>query len=98
MADKERQAGNVRQLPPSGLAVTNEGVADELRRLAARIESGELGEVVNTVTVVNGNPQFGCVSAGMPITRVGVVGLLTIAIHRACWNEGAYLEELGEGW
>jgi len=86
---------NVHALPPSGLATNNSEVAAELRRLAKRIEDGEFGVVVNTATVIDGAPLMGCVTAGLPINRATLVGLLTMAIHRACWKDGAYIRQVG---
>jgi hypothetical protein len=91
----ETSQSNVRTLPPSGLATNNSEIAAELCRLAQRIENGEFGTVVNTITVIDGAPLIGCVSAGRPIHRAGLVGLLTMAIHRACWKDGAYIQQAG---
>jgi len=86
----EGSESNVRKLPSSGLATNNAEVAEELRALAKRIESGEFGEVQHTITVINGGPLLGCVAAGRTLTGATLIGLLTTAIHRSCWKPEAY--------
>lgn len=80
---------NVTSFPPTGLATTNAEVAADLCRLAARIEAGEFGKVSNTVTVIDGTPVIACWATGRRITCATLTGLLTMAVHRVCWKDGA---------
>lgn len=92
----EGNQSNVRKLPSSGLATSNAEVAEELRALAKRIETGQFGEVQHAITVINGGPLLGCVAAGRPLTGATLIGLLTTAIHRACWKADAYPVQAGK--
>lgn len=73
----------VARLPSSGFAQDNAGVAYLLRELADSIEAGEYGKVDTIVTIVEHEGDLTRNTYGGPCDRARVVGLLTMAIHRA---------------
>lgn len=74
---------NVHALPASGFATTNEDVAKLMRELADRIELGEFGRVDTLVSIIEASGKLKRITYGGPCDRARVVGLLSMAIHRA---------------
>lgn len=74
---------NVRSLPSSGFAIRNEDTAKLLRELADRIELGEFGHVDTLVSIIEADGKLVRITYGGPCDRARVVGLLSMAIHRA---------------
>lgn len=78
---------NVHRLPDSGFSRSNADTARLLRDLADRIEDGEFGHVPNIVSIIETEAgELERITYGGPIDRARVVGLLTMAIHRASCN------------
>lgn len=73
----------VTKLPSSGFARTNHDTAELLRELADHIEEGRYGHVDTVVAVVEHEGELTRNTYGGPTDRARVVGLLTMAIHRA---------------
>ena len=64
------------------LAKDSAGVAANLRHLADEIEAGQCG-VVRNVIVVMSNGAVTRVTIGNPINRAEMIGLLSVALHKA---------------